>query len=577
LLKERIISEIMLALLLAGTLSPAFYGVTFTMDQASLIDLVEGMGKGESLAQWNKTYGGPDYDWAESVIQTSDGGYALVGCTRSFGAGSYDFWLIKTDANGDMEWNKTYGGTNMDVAESIIQTSDGGYALAGRTGPRNYYDFWFVKTDADGNMEWNKTFGGTSDDMAHSLIQTVDGGYALAGYTGSFGAGESDFWLIKTDANGNVQWNKTYGYEFLAEMAYSVIQSNDGGYVMAGVISEYPNWDSAYFWLVKTDMNGNMEWERDYGDGSPHPWYIANSVVQTSDGGYALAGSFDFYLVKTDPRGIPQWDRKYEGPYSDYAQSMVQTPDGGYALAGRVEWFDGEGDDFWLVKTDANGNMEWHVTYGGAEYDDALSVIQASDGGYVLAGRTDSFGAGGADAWLVKFVPYHDIVLVNMTPSKTAVGQGFQISINVTVENQGFYMETFNVTAYIDLAPPIGDEITLRKQTTTNLPIGETRTVQFQWDTTGLAKGNYTISAIADIIDDIDATDNTYIDGTVVITILGDVNGDFTVDIFDLVAVAAWFGSTIPPAPPNSDIIEDKLIDIYDLVTVAIHYGEADP
>ena len=151
-----------------------------------------------AIMQWNKTYGGTSYDWAYALVQTSDGGYALAGRTASFGAGGDDFWLVKTDSAGNMQWNKTYGGTNDDMAFALVQTSDGGYALAGYTTSfgAGGLDFWLVKTDSAGNMQWNKTYGGTNNDMAFALVQTSDGGYALAGYTASLASG-LDFWLVK--------------------------------------------------------------------------------------------------------------------------------------------------------------------------------------------------------------------------------------------------------------------------------------------------------------------------------------------------------------------------------------------
>jgi predicted secreted protein len=159
----------------------------------------------EIIPGWNRTYGGTNRDEAYDLVQTGDGGYALVGFTNSSGAGGYDFWLIKIDAAGNAQWNKTYGGTNNDLAEALVQTTDGGYALVGYTESfgAGDADFWLIKTDAAGNVQWNRTYGGTSYDFAYALVQTADGGYALAGRTKSFGAGNYDFWLIKTDAAGN--------------------------------------------------------------------------------------------------------------------------------------------------------------------------------------------------------------------------------------------------------------------------------------------------------------------------------------------------------------------------------------
>ena len=360
--------------------------------------------------EWDKTYGGTNQDVAFSVVQTSDGGYALAGRTYSYGRGSCDFWLVKTYANGTMQWNQPYGGTNVDEAESdtIVQTSDGGYAIAGRTysfGAGNS-DFWLVKADAAGNMQWNKTYGGANYDGAMSVVQTDDGGYAIAGTTYSFGAGNSDFWLVKTNSTGDEEWNKTYGGTNYEGAYLSVVQTDDGGYTIAGTTYSFGAGNSD-FWLVKTNSTGDEEWNQTYGGTN---YDEARSVVQTSDGGYALsgftdsfgAGGYDFWLVKIDENGHGQWNRTYGGGSNDVAWSVVQTSDGGYALAGGTESFGAGGWDSWLVKTDASGNMLWNRTYGEPNGDDARSVIQTSDGGYALAGGTESFGAGGWDSWLVK-------------------------------------------------------------------------------------------------------------------------------------------------------------------------------
>jgi hypothetical protein len=157
------------------------------------------------LPGWNKTYGGTDTDYGYSVVQTSDGGYAITGYTYSFGAGGTDVYLVKTDANGNIQWSKTYGGTDTDVGYSVVQTSDGGYAIAGYTLSfgAGGSDVYLVKTDSLGNMVWSKTFGGTGADHAYSVVQTADGGYAITGYTYSFGAGGYDVYLVKTDVYGD--------------------------------------------------------------------------------------------------------------------------------------------------------------------------------------------------------------------------------------------------------------------------------------------------------------------------------------------------------------------------------------
>jgi hypothetical protein len=377
----------------------------------SMSSIVDGTLGADPSLSWSKTFGGEDDDWAWSVIQTSDGGYALAGYTESYGAGGFDFWLVKTDSSGNEEWSKTFGGENPDWAWSVIQTSDGGYALAGYTGSYGAGgdDFWLVKTDSAGNEEWNKTFGGENPDAARSVIQTSDGGYALAGVTESYGAGGDDFWLVKTDSAGNEEWNKTFGGEN-PDWARSVIQISDGGYALAGYTESYGAGGDD-FWLVKTDSAGNEEWNKTFGGEDSD---AALSVIQTSDGGYALAGftgittgsygarGSDFWLVKTDSAGNEEWNKTFGGTSADGAYSVIQTSDGGYALAGLTDCYGAGGSDFWLVKTDSSGNEEWNKTFGGARADSAFSAIKTSDGGYALAGNTNSYGAGGFDFWLVK-------------------------------------------------------------------------------------------------------------------------------------------------------------------------------
>jgi parallel beta-helix repeat protein len=402
-LLKRIASGIVLTLFLVSMLTSTF-NVQLSKAGEAIHIKTGTMGTQSPVAtDWNKTYGGTAIDEVYSVVQTSDGGYALAGYTGSYGAGSYDFWLVKTDSSGTAQWNKTYGGTGADYAYSVVQTSDGGYAIAGWTnssGAGNF-DFWLVKTDSSGTMQWNKTYGGTSIDYCFSLIQTDDGGYALAGHN-------SDFWLVKTDSSGTAQWNKTYG-GISTERAYSVVQTSDGGYAISGETSSYGagNLD---FWLVKTDSSGTAQWNKTYGGANLDDMC---SVVQTVDGGYALAGStlsfgaggLDFWLVKTDSSGTAQWNKTYGGASYERSCSLIQDSDGGYALAGYTYSFGAGNYDFWLVKTDSSGTAQWNKTYGGTDADLGQSLVKTGDGGYAFAGYTHSFGAGDYDAWLIKLAP----------------------------------------------------------------------------------------------------------------------------------------------------------------------------
>jgi len=360
-----------------------------------------------SATYFAKTYGLASSDVAYSVHQTSDGEYVLAGYTYSFGADYNDIFLVKTDARGNIIWAKTYGGTYHDYASSVQQTSDGGYIVAGYTTSfgAGYRDFFLIKTDVNGNLQWAKTYGGTHWDEAYSVRQTSDGGYIVAGWTYSFGAGSGDIFLIKTDANGNVQWAKTYGGIYWDE-AYSVRQTSDGGYIVSGYTTSFGAGSGDIF-LIKMDANGNLQWAKTYG-GTDSEW--AYSVQQTSDGGYIVvgttrsfgAGGSDFFLIKTDANGNIIWAKTYGGTDYDVVHSVQQTSEGGYIVAGGTLSFGAGYSDLFLIKTDVNGNLQWAKTYGGTGYDAASSVQQTSDGGYIVAGATASFGAGYADAFLIK-------------------------------------------------------------------------------------------------------------------------------------------------------------------------------
>jgi ribosomal protein S11 len=371
-----------------------------------------------------KTYGGTDWDGAFSVQQTSDGVYIVAGWTFSFGAGFYDAFLVKTDANGNIIWAKTYGGTYYDYAYSVQQTSDGGYIVAGYTNSFSAGDILLIKTDANGNIIWAKTYGGTGDDWAFSVQQTSDGGYIVAGLTASFGAGSYDVFLIKTDADGNIIWAKTYGGADY-DVAYFIQQTSDGGYIVAGATASFgAGWHNVL--LIKTDADGNIIWAKTYGGAD---YDVAYFIQQTSDGGYIVAGytnSFgagweDIFLIKTDADGNIIWAKTYGGTYWDGAFSVQQTSDGGYIVAGLTASFGAGFDDIFLIKTDANGNIIWAKTYGGTYYDYAYSVQQISDGGYIVAGGTESFGAGGGNAFLIKTDENGDIgscgIVQNASPT----------------------------------------------------------------------------------------------------------------------------------------------------------------
>jgi len=411
---------------------------------------------------WTRTYGGSYVDAADDVQQTSDGGYILAGFTQ-FGFGWYtDFYLVKTDANGDTLWTRTYGGDDWDIAKSVRQTSDGGYIVAGMTRSfgAGYYDAYLVKTDANGDTLWTRAYGGSDYDYANSVQQTTDGGYIVGGETSSFGVRGRDGWLLKLDANGDTLWTRTFD-AVERESFRCVEQTTDGGYIVVG---ETGFWGGDVdFYLVKTDANGNTLWTRTYGGGE---WDEGTSVQQTTDGGYIVVGSTesfsggwdtDFYLLKTDANGDTAWARTYGGRDEEYGSSVKQTNDGGYILAGKSNSF-WEGDwNFYVVKTDANGDTLWTGVYGGRFTDWAHSIQQTDDGNYVIAGRTDP-GTGFQDMYLIKVAGGEQpAVSIELVPDQSPVvvprGGSFGFTGTVTNNTDQFQQVDIWLMAYV---PGIG-------------------------------------------------------------------------------------------------------------------------
>jgi hypothetical protein len=395
--------------------------------------------------EWNKTYGGNRYDYGHSGRQTSDGGYILTGNTWSYGAGGSDVWLIKTDANGNEIWNRTFGGTSNEWSYSCQQTSDGGYIITGKTYSYDagLGDFWLIKTDANGNETWNRTFGGTNSECAFSVQQTTDSGYIITGYTMSYGAGEVDIWIIKTDANGNEQWNKTFGGT-KDDWGRSGEQTTDGGYIITGWASSYVKGGSNV-WLIKTDANGNETWNKTIDSNGRGD--RAHSGQQTTDGGYIITGvtwpygtgGSNVWLIKTDANGNEQWNRKFGGSKDDWGYSGRQTTDGGYIITGMLRsWVPGYGAG-WLIKTDANGNETWNKTLDGCGF----SVQQTMDSGYILTGYAYPYGADAPDVWLLK------VARENQPPIADAGGPYFaNVGEEITFNASGSYDPNGEIVSY---------------------------------------------------------------------------------------------------------------------------------
>lgn len=357
------------------------------------------------VEEWSRTYGGEFWDEAYSV-EIPDEGYIITGSrniqnTPANITDSYDAILIKTDLNGNEQWNRTYAGKK---GMKVSIAPDGGYIIRGL----NDWDYWLMKTDVLGLEQMNRTLRVDNNFTCFAIEETSDRGSILAGGDIIF-LSESNITshlrFVKINASGDEEWNVTSKRPH-GDMAASVYQTLDGGYVLAGYSGSGDNDADAL--IMKTDAKGNEQWNRTFGwVGEPEAAY---SVAQTEDGGYILGGfklsqrlmgnNYDAWVIKTDASGNEQWNRIFGGPNEDFVSSVQQTSDGGYIFAG---YTNRAGDlDTWIIKTDSNGKETWKKVYERSKKDKINTVKEVSNHVYLLAGDSESYGAGNYDAWLVK-------------------------------------------------------------------------------------------------------------------------------------------------------------------------------
>lgn len=332
-----------------------------------------------------------------SVQQLTDGGYIITGY-KVIDDYNYDVLLIKTDMNGDTIWSKTYGGYVRNEGRSVQQTTDQGFIICGYT-YNTYYEcknFYLIKTDANGDTLWTKTYGGQYNSIGESVQQTLDGGYIM---TGRIVLDNSEIYLIKTNSSGDTLWTKTYGGQY-DDIGNSVQQTTDGGYIITGRTNKIIS--SSQICLVKTDQNGDTIWTKAFGGEYLDEGY---SVQQTIDGGYIITGTNDIntgwvglYLIKTDENGDELWSKIYD---DRIGVSSLQTLDGGYIITGLI-WSDSTGTDVMLSKTDDTGEIIWTKNYGGNEWDCGYSVQLTSDNGYIVAGVINQVFPDHGDVYLIK-------------------------------------------------------------------------------------------------------------------------------------------------------------------------------
>lgn len=375
-----------------------------------------------------RSYGGPADDKAYALVEASDGGYVMAGQTNSYGTANSDVYVVKINTLGDIQWTRTVGGSGNDYAFSMAATTDGGYILGGHTDSYTAGgdDFYFIKLDVNGNVEWTKVIGGTDDDRGFEVVQTTDGGYAMAGQTASFGAGTQDFYVVKLDGSGNLLWEKRYGNGSIADIAYSLTATSDGGLAVCGtsfffIAGNLPA-STVEYYIIKLDSDGAIQWTRLIRDPNAPNFYpdYARCIIQTSDGGYMVSGEAGrkknsggyvpkIFLVKLDGSGNVSWTNYYganaipgvSAENSDYGEAVIQTSDGGYVVAGYTFSFNynfgtaqNVGLELYLIKVDGSGNLLWTRVVGGVDHQIGKAIVATSDGGFAVAGYQQPAVAG---------------------------------------------------------------------------------------------------------------------------------------------------------------------------------------
>ncbi|MCD4774465.1 MAG: T9SS type A sorting domain-containing protein [Candidatus Aegiribacteria sp.] len=382
---------------------------------------------------WTNGYGGWLWDYAYDVKSTDDGGFITAGLSNSYISGSIylQMYLVKTNGDGDMLWYKVIGPEYSDRGYSIQITEDGGFIITGSSEENTGGDglnVYLVRTDCNGDTLWTKTYGGSLKDEGETVVITEDQGFAIAGYTYSYGAGDKDFYLIRTDSSGDTLWTKTYGGSG-DDLAWSVAAVPGGGFIVAGrtASSGAGSWD---VWLVRTNADGDMLWNKTFGGGG---WDSALEVQCTADSGFIVngytmssgAGQTDYYMLKIDASGNLLWSRTYGGSNYDNGTCIEQLPDGGYLLGGYTKSFGDTNGDFWIIRTDANGDSLWSQIYGGSGTEQLNGMDLTFDGGYVLAGKTTSLG-NSSSVWLIRLA--QDCTAVGESEYAQSMPSRFSIS-----------------------------------------------------------------------------------------------------------------------------------------------------
>ncbi|MGH2667457.1 T9SS type A sorting domain-containing protein [Flavobacterium sp.] len=422
---------------------------------------------------WEKSYGGKHAEFLFDAIPTPDYGFILAGSSISdkngnksdANKGDLDYWIWKMDEKGDLDWQKSFGGSGLDLLQSIKLTSDGGFILAGtsqsnkgldkKDDSKGQSDFWIIKLDAKGNEMWQQTIGGNGQEMLQSIALTADGGYILGGSSDSDttkaddkgledktgksqdSRGSLDYWAVKLDNKGKVQWQQTIGGVYADELK-SIAQTKDGGYILGGYSNSPASGEKTAdakgagdYWIVKLDTAGILQWQQTLGGNQDDN---LTALIQTKDGGYMAGGNSnseatdsksktntsgtDFWIVKLDETGTISWQQTYNYGKTDVLTSIVENQDGSYLIAGYAQKEttgkairkDKDGiNDYIALKIDAKGEELWSKTVGSTGDEVLKKLIETRDGGYILAGTSKGEASkdkksakGGSDFWVVK-------------------------------------------------------------------------------------------------------------------------------------------------------------------------------
>ncbi len=386
---------------------------------------------------WDSTYGTIGRDEAGYMIEVSSGGFLMAGGSDAGTGTNRDAWLVRIDDDGNQLWNQSYArvGGYVERFWHVVECSDGGFAATGNA-PADILslndDVLVLRTDANGNQLWNRTFGGSNSEVGWGIVEVSGGGYAIISETDQYGAGLADMWLIRLDANGNHLWNKTYGGSGV-DTGFSLVETS-GGFALFGR-TESIGAGGSDLWLVRVDASGNHLWNQTYG-GTDHEWGL--QIQELDNGDFGLSGdtlSFGInsgsyenaFFLRVTATGTHLWNHTYGGTDTEYAFDFKELSDGSFVLAGSTRSFNVGNYDFYVMRTDANGNLLWNQTYGGAENELGRSVIALSTGGFMVFGQTATYGAGLEDFWLLK-ISDGPTTPTTPTPTTTFPIPGFPLS-----------------------------------------------------------------------------------------------------------------------------------------------------